>query len=325
MLYFERSAKSAVKFRFGHGKYVDPWLSVHVISGILIGIVGLAFDWPLWPTLTVSLFLGFVYEMWESVIRIVEDVENSIIDIIGVGIGTVLSYQFFDFRLTLPQLFGLFLGFAALNLLLTRIGWRSYLKRRARNRTPANRKRWSGESNRSKLFRDNIVFFGAAAAILPLPFLFHLDPKTALAWFAFILLASAYAIYKKRVGQEMILAFLFALFITSYQTYVYDSLNLFIGTINLFPLIAWTAGLVLLREIYERSDWRRKQLIFAAIYLAGLFIFEYVGYYLLAIRINVDYPSLFGLGIIHGPPIIYLFYLLAGPVYLAVSDYVKVK
>ena len=82
ILYFERSAQSAVKFRFGHGRYVDLWLLVHVISGILIGIVGLIFNLPLWQILTLSLFLGFFYEIWESLTQIVENVKNSLIDII---------------------------------------------------------------------------------------------------------------------------------------------------------------------------------------------------------------------------------------------------
>ncbi|TSC66894.1 MAG: hypothetical protein CEO19_440 [Parcubacteria group bacterium Gr01-1014_73] len=186
MLYFERSAKSAVKFRFGHGKYVDPWLLVHVISGILIGIVGLFFNLPLWQILTISLFLGFIYEVWESIIRIVEDVENSLIDIIGVGVGTLLSYWFFDF-FTLTQLILILLGLAALNLLLFYIGWHSYLKRLTRNRLSAARYQQLGDK------RDNVLFFGTVAAILPAPFLFQLDLKMALVWFLAIFLASAYA------------------------------------------------------------------------------------------------------------------------------------
>ena len=38
--------------------------------------------------------------------------------------------------------------------------------------------------------------------------------------------------------------------------------------------------------------------IASAIYILALFILEYVGYYLLGIKIPVDSPSLFGIGII---------------------------
>lgn len=125
----------------------------------------------------------------------------------------------------------------------------------------------------------------------------------------------------------MIVAILFALFITSYFTYVYDTVNLTIGKINLFPLVAWTAGLVILREVYER--WRlpraRKFFTITLLYWGVLFVFEFVGYYLLGIRIGHPYHSLFGLGIIHGPPVIHLFYITAGPLYLAVTDYLRVR
>ena len=199
ILYFERSAQSAVKFRFGHGRYVDLWLLVHVISGILIGIVGLIFNLPLWQILTLSLFLGFFYEIWESLTQIVENVKNSLIDIIGMGMGTFLSYLFFDFHFTFTQLALIFLGFAAINLLLTYIGWRSYLKRRVHvNKASAvHLRQLDDKVNRPKLFRDNVFFFGAATTILPMPFLFHLDPKTAVAWFVLVFFASAYLIYKK--------------------------------------------------------------------------------------------------------------------------------
>ncbi len=192
MLYFEHSAKSAIKFRFGHGRYIDLWLLTHVIWGMLIGIVGLIFNLPLWQILTISLFLGFIYEVWESIIRIVENVENSLIDIIGVGLGTFLSYWFFDF-FTLTRLILIFLGLAALNLLLFYIGWRSYLKRLAQNRLSDSHRQQVGEK------RDNVLFFGAVAAILPMPFLFQLDLKTALAWFLAIFLASAYVMRKIKV------------------------------------------------------------------------------------------------------------------------------
>mgnify|MGYP001578487370 CR=1 FL=1 len=199
MLHFERSAKNAVKFRFGHGRYIDPWLLTHIIWGILIGLIGLIFNLSFWQILTLSLFFGFIYEVWESIVRIVEDIENSLIDIIGVGVGTFLAYRFFDFRLVFIQLVLLFLGFAALNLLLVYIGWRIYLKRRTNEKMPtASRQQLNDGIGRPKLFRDNVFFFGAAAAILPAPFLFHFNLKMALIWPVFVFLAGVCLIYKKR-------------------------------------------------------------------------------------------------------------------------------
>ena len=61
------------------------------------------------------------------------------------------------------------------------------------------------------------------------------------------------------------------------------------------------------------------------LYLFFLAILEYVGYYLIKIKLNSDFPSLFGIGIIHGPIILKIFYIFVGPLYLLLTDYLKVK
>jgi hypothetical protein len=165
---------------------------------------------------------------------------------------------------------------------------------------------------------------GIAAAVVPLPLL-SADTKLVITWLVFVALGSAYALYRRSVGQEMIVAFLFALVITSSQQYVYDTPNLLVGHINLYPLIVWTAGLVALREVYERIHLPYRWLISSALFLAALFMVEYVGYYFLGIRIAGQYPSLLGTGVIHGPPVIHLFYLLAGPLYLHATSYLRVR
>jgi hypothetical protein len=97
-----------------------------------------------------------------------------------------------------------------------------------------------------------------------------------------------------------------------------------VGRINLFPLISWTAFLVIMREIYEKLQ-KPKFAKICAIYIASLFAVEYVGYWLMNIQLNSNYPSLFYMGIMHAPIGMKLFYLLAGPVYILITDYLKVK
>jgi len=136
-----------------------------------------------------------------------------------------------------------------------------------------------------------------------------------------------YTIYKKEIGQELVIGFLFALFVTSYYTYEYTKNNLKIGHINLFPLVAWTAGLILIREVYEKTKGN-KYFRFAKIcitYWIFLFLLEFLGYWLLGIRLNSNFSSLFGLGVIHAPFGMKLFYVLAGPVYILVTDYLRVE
>ena len=140
-----------------------------------------------------------------------------------------------------------------------------------------------------------------------------------------VLLVSGIFIYKNKVGQELIIAFLIAIGLTSYFLYSYTSFNIFLGKINLFPLISWTFGLVLLREVYERINVKNKFVLTSLLYWIVLLVVEYIGYYLFKIELNTNFPSLFNLGVIHGPMGMKVFYLLAGPTYLWITNYLKVE
>lgn len=152
-----------------------------------------------------------------------------------------------------------------------------------------------------------------------------IELKAVLLIFFTLFLISCYIIYKEKIGQELIIALLFALIVTSYFIYKYTTLNIIVGRINLFPLISWTTGLVLLREIYEKLKIKNKFLLISIIYIIALFILEYIGYYALQIRLNSNFPSLLGLGIMHAPIEMKLFYIFAGPVYILITNYLKVK
>ena len=179
--------------------------------------------------------------------------------------------------------------------------------------------------NKTQRNHRRALSLGFLLPLIPIPLLATLDYKLAVGWFSFFALLIAYSMYRRAIGQELVIAFLFALFVTSYHPYVYDSTNFFLGHVNLYPLILWTAGLVLLREVYERLQIAYRWVIACVLYLGGLFVIEYVGYYLLEIHLNGNFPSLFGLGIIHGTFFIYFFYMLAGPLYLLVTDYLEVR
>lgn len=152
-----------------------------------------------------------------------------------------------------------------------------------------------------------------------------IDIKLVLTIILIILLIMGYSIYKEKIGQELIIAFLFALVLTSYYIYEYTTQNIILGRINIFPLVTWTAGLVLLREIYENIKIKNKFTIISLIYLIGLFILEYIGFYLLKIQLKTNFPSLLGIGIIHAQLGMKFFYIFAGPLYILITDYLKVK
>ena len=172
-----------------------------------------------------------------------------------------------------------------------------------------------------KKFLNVFIWIFAISIILGL----FLEIKLTMVILFSLLLIAGIFIYKEKIGQELIVAFLIALILTSYYIYQYIGGNVLLGKINLFPLISWTFGLVLLKEIYERTKIKNKLFFVSGFYVALLFLLEYVGYYLLKIRLNTDFPSLFGLGIIHAPIGMKIFYLFAGPVYLIITDYLKLK
>ena len=173
--------------------------------------------------------------------------------------------------------------------------------------------------------KNLILTIELIAIAISLIALFFINIKAVISILLFILLILNYLIYKEKIGQELIIAVLFAIIITSYYLYEYTAANILIGKINIFPLTAWTAGLVLLREIYERLKTKHKLPIAYLIYLVSLLLVEYIGYYIFKIKLNSDFPSLLGLGIIHTTLGMKLIYIITGPIYLIITDYLKVK
>ena len=167
-----------------------------------------------------------------------------------------------------------------------------------------------------------IIFILAIFYLISIKFF---EIKLATSIYLILCLIASYKIYKEKIGQELIIAFLFSLIITSYYIYEYTKGNIFLGRLNLFPLVSGTTALVFLREIYERVKTENRFVFTSLLYLTLLFLVEYIGYYLFEIRLNSNFPDLFGLGIIHAPVGMKFFYIFAGPIYLLVTDYLKTK
>jgi len=131
-----------------------------------------------------------------------------------------------------------------------------------------------------------------------------------------------------RYRKQAIFPFCVALLVSSiwtliyYYEYVGENIYLF-GRMNVYPLTLWTVGLTLLFLVHEYI-LRRFNYVRAVIsYLAVLAALEAFGYYVLGIRLNSNYTSLLGLGIIHAPPYMKIFYVVAGPVFIAITHNIK--
>jgi len=170
-----------------------------------------------------------------------------------------------------------------------------------------------------------MILFLIPIIFLTVIFNFFLETKLVLSISFTSTLIVLYMIYKEEIGQELVIAFLIAVGWTSYYYYDYTSANFMFGDINLFPLVSFTFGLVVLREVYEKLKIPNKLFLVSIIYLFSLALVEYLGYYLFGIKLDSNYPSIFNIGILHGPIILKLFYLSVGPIYLLITDYLKVK
>ena len=169
-------------------------------------------------------------------------------------------------------------------------------------------------------------FYLAAIPILLAIILgFFTDIKTVIIVLFSFLLLEAYIIWKEKIGQELVVAFIISIAIASYYFYEYTTFNIIFGGINLFPIVLWTFGLVLLREIYEKVEWKNKFIKISVAYIIAIVIIEYIGYNFLGIRLNSNFPGLWGLEILHSPPALKIIYFVIGPVYLAITNYLEVK
>jgi len=131
---------------------------------------------------------------------------------------------------------------------------------------------------------------------------------------------------KKDIRTELIIAFLMSLiWVTQSGFYTYKTGNYILFGINLFPLVAWTAGLVLLKELYESMKGKYRYLKIVGFYLLMIMAIEYIGYNYWNIQINSCYPGLFGIEMMHMPSFGQLYYLTAGPLYIFITDKFGVK
>lgn len=81
-----------------HGKYVDLWSLVHLLSGFLLGGLFYRFEYSLLQALIFSTLLLFAWEAFEWLTKIIEPSVNVLADILiglaGFCSGAYLYYMF---------------------------------------------------------------------------------------------------------------------------------------------------------------------------------------------------------------------------------------
>jgi hypothetical protein len=179
--------------------------------------------------------------------------------------------------------------------------------------------------------RDYIIdghgryLFGSIALVALFVAFIAPEPKQIIVIASVTSLILASIFYKREITEQIAVAFPLALFIVAYNPHIYTTSDIYIGHISVFAFVSWTAGLVVLREAYELYPWKFRWVVIPIAYVIALLSLEYIGYHLLDIRLVGDDPSFFGLGVLHGPISMHIIYMLAGPAYLWLTDFVRVK
>lgn len=143
-----------------------------------------------------------------------------------------------------------------------------------------------------------------------------MDIKILIIAGALLILAALVARYRRQTVTPLLLAAAVATAWTTYFRYEYAGPNWFLfDRINVFPLVLWTVSLVGLHLLHSGLPKKYRLPVTILVYFAVLATGEMIGYHLLNIRLASNYTSLLGLGIIHAPLTMKIFYVVAGPVY----------
>lgn len=150
--------------------------------------------------------------------------------------------------------------------------------------------------------------------------LMRIDIKILVVIAALLALIFLFAHYRRKALVPFAIAFALALGWSFYFYYEYNGENVFLfNRINIYPLTLWTLGLTSLHLISYKITTNNRLFIGSVLYIVLLLVIEAIGYHGLNIRLISTYPSLFNLGVIHAPPIVKTFYLVAGPAYLYIT------
>lgn len=185
MFRFERPAPKLILPGFGHGRFIDAWTIVHVMSGIVLGALGLLIGLDDTTLLLITLTLLFLYELGESLAGIAEDVENVLSDIFFgfAGAATVVWVNTYV-QLSTSHTFQIGIIALLIGLSGLYVGWRTHLVRLTTQKYNRALRSLKTRQGRLGTLRDNVIFFGTAIISIPAVSFFLADPKLSILWFA---------------------------------------------------------------------------------------------------------------------------------------------
>lgn len=111
-----------------HGKYVDTWSLVHLLSGFLLVSTFYWYGFALAEVMGLSISLLLLWEAFEAMIKIIEPSANVVMDII-IGIAGAWAGAYLYFFAGWEFSAVLYYGTLAFTLLLSLWGFLDFMKR----------------------------------------------------------------------------------------------------------------------------------------------------------------------------------------------------
>jgi hypothetical protein len=134
-LRFEQPAEKAINLGWEHGNWFDYWSFVHLLTGLLLGLIAYYLELRFFQAAVVVLLLLTFYEWFEMMIDKNESIYNQLADIIVGWGGFALSYVVASW-MTFPVSIVFWVSGVLLVLIiaLDYFGIRDYLKRQPHQR-----------------------------------------------------------------------------------------------------------------------------------------------------------------------------------------------
>jgi hypothetical protein len=144
-----------------------------------------------------------------------------------------------------------------------------------------------------------------------------------------VILTFLFVFFEKFRARIVIAALMSSTWVAASGLYNYKSYNIYVGLLNIFPLVAWTAGLVGFKMVYDWFDDSVKSPTQLYILLVGTWIIlisviEWVGYNYLEIQLANGDSGFLGYSLMHMPWWGVVYYLSAGMIYLLLTNFLEV-
>jgi len=126
-----QTKKQILNTGWSHGKYVDYWSFVHILSGVILGIGATLFASNHLLSFTVIFILLVAYEGAEILVRVSEGMANIMLDIIVGAVGSAFAIFLLPQILSRQDTLGILSLCILVNLFLVSLGWKNFLKNKA--------------------------------------------------------------------------------------------------------------------------------------------------------------------------------------------------